>query len=103
MNERYGYGYIINELYLDEKLVDLKVLEQTRDLTDWQFDRKIILAVPVYVYESAKYEGRGGSIYDGKLDSFDTFDEVPVDGCGSGWQGKNVCAGLPGTQRPDDW
>lgn len=76
LNERYGYGYIINELYLDEKLVDLKVLEQTRDLTDWQFDRKIILAVPVYVYESAKYEGRGGSIYDGKLDSFDTFDEV---------------------------
>ena len=62
LNERYGYGYIINELYLDEKLVDLKVLEQTRDLTDWQFDRKIILAVPVYVYESAKYEGRGGSI-----------------------------------------
>ena len=76
LNERYGYGYIINELYLDEKLVDLKVLEQTGDLTDWQFDRKIILAVPVYVYESAKYEGRGGSIYDGKLDSFDTFDEV---------------------------
>lgn len=45
LNERYGYGYIINELYLDEKLVDLKVLEQTRDLTDWQFGRKIILAV----------------------------------------------------------
>ena len=51
-------------------------MEQTGDLTDWQFDHKIILAVPVYVYESAKYEGRGGSIYDGKLDSFDTFDEV---------------------------
>ena len=28
------------------------------------------------VYESAKYEGRGGSIFDGKLDSFDAFDEV---------------------------
>ena len=28
------------------------------------------------MYESTKYEDRGGSIYDGKLDSFDAFDEV---------------------------
>ena len=28
------------------------------------------------IYESAKYEGRGGSIFDGKLDSFDSLDEV---------------------------
>lgn len=76
LNERYGYGYIINELYLDEKLVDLKVLDQTKDLQDWRFDEKTILAVPIHVYESAKYEDRGGSIYDGKLDNFDAFDEV---------------------------
>lgn len=76
LNERYGYGYIINELYLDDKLVDIKVLEQTRNLRDFKFDEKTILAVPIRVYESTKYEGRGGSIYDGKLDSFDAFDEV---------------------------
>ena len=76
LNERYGYGYIINELYLDEKPVDLKALDQTRNLQDWRFDEKTILAVPIHVYESTKYEGRGGSIYDGKLDSFDAFDEV---------------------------
>ena len=35
LNERYGYGYIINELYLDEKPVDLKALDQTRNLQDW--------------------------------------------------------------------
>ena len=40
LNERYGYGYIINELYLDEKLVDLKVLDQTRNLQDWRFDER---------------------------------------------------------------
>lgn len=76
LNERYGCGYIINELYLDEKLVDLKVLDQTKDLQDWRFDEKTILAVPIHVYESTKYEDRGGSIYDGKLDSFDAFDEA---------------------------
>lgn len=76
LNERYGYGYIINELYLDDKLVDLKVLEQTKNLQDYTFDASVILAVPLHVYESAKYKGRGGSIFDGKLDSFDAFDEV---------------------------
>ena len=30
----------------------------------------------LHVYESAKYEGRGGSVFDGKLDSFDALDEV---------------------------
>lgn len=76
LNERYGYGYIINELYLDDKLVNIKVLEQTKNLQDFKFDDETILAVPIRVYESTKYEGRGGSIYDGKLDSFDAFDEV---------------------------
>ena len=76
LNERYGYGYITNELYQNEKPVDLKAIPDTKALTDWKFDEKVMLAVPFQVYESAKYEGRGGSIYDGKLDSFDAFDEA---------------------------
>lgn len=76
LNERYGYGYVTNELYLDEKPVDIKSLEATRDLSDWSFDKSLLLAVPMQVYESVKYEGRGGSLFDGKLDSFDAFDEV---------------------------
>lgn len=76
LNERYGYGYIINELYLDGKQVDLKLLPETSQLSDVSFDRQIMLAVPLQVYESSKYEGRGGSIYDGKLDCYDAFDEV---------------------------
>lgn len=76
LNERYGYGYITNELYLENKLIDLKSIEVTKNLSDWMFDKKVILAVPLQVYESTKYEGRGGSIYDGKLDSFDALDEA---------------------------
>lgn len=76
LNERYGYGYIINELYSGEKQVDLGLTEATKHLSDYKFDKTVILAVPMMIYESTKYEGRGGSIFDGKLDSFDAFDEA---------------------------
>lgn len=76
LNERYGYGYIVNELYLDDRMVDLKSLRVTEDLVDVEFDKSVILAVPLMVYESTRYEGRGGSIFDGKLDNFDALDET---------------------------
>lgn len=75
LNERYGYGMIVNELYLNGKQVDIKSIAATQNLSDYTFDKSIILAAPLQIYESAKYEGRGGSIFDGKLDSFDAFDE----------------------------
>ncbi len=74
--EHYGYGYIRNELYLGDTQVDIKTLEATNNISDWNFNKSIILAVPLKVYESAKYEDRGGSIYEGKLDSFDALDET---------------------------
>lgn len=74
--EHYGYGYIRNELYRGDTLVDIKAIEATKSISDWQFDQTVILAVPIMVYESAKFDGRGGSIFDGKLDSFDAFDEA---------------------------
>lgn len=76
LHERYGYGYIVNELYKGEEPVELSVLEETKNLSDFEFDDSQILAVPLQIYESTKFEGRGGSIFDGKLDSFDAFDEV---------------------------
>lgn len=77
LHEHYGYGYITNHLYRDEKEVPVDSIEATRGIRDVTFGQKdVILAVPLQVYESAKYEGRGGSIFDGKLDSFDSFDEV---------------------------
>lgn len=76
LNERYGYGYIVNELYRENKLVPLDSILATAGLRDVTFDNNMILAVPLMVYESAKYEGRGGSIFDGKLDNFDSLDET---------------------------
>lgn len=74
--EHYGRGYIHNELYRGDTLVDIKTIEATQNIVDWQFDKSVILAVPLKIYESTKFEGRGGSIFDGKLDSFDAFDEA---------------------------
>lgn len=76
LNERYGYGYIINELYQDNKMVALNAIEATKDLENVEFDKSVMLAVPFMIYESAKYEGRGGSIFDGKLDNYDALDET---------------------------
>lgn len=76
LNERYGYGYIINELYLGDKLVDIKTIRSTENLIDITFDDSVMFAVPLMIYESSRYEGRGGSIFDGKLDSYDSLDET---------------------------
>lgn len=74
--EYYGYGYIRNELYRGQHQIPLSSIDATKNTKDVRFDENVILAVPLQIYESAKYEGRGGSIFDGKLDSFDAFDEA---------------------------
>lgn len=76
LNECYGYGYIRNELYHGEKPADISVLGKEFTVNDYRFDDSVMLAVPMQIYESSRYEGRGGSIYDGKLDSFDAYDEA---------------------------
>lgn len=76
LHEHYGYGYIKNALYRGEEQVSMDAIEATRGIKDTQFDASLILAVPLRIYESAKYDGRGGSVFDGKLDSFDALDEV---------------------------
>ena len=74
--EHYGYGYVKNELYKGDTQVPLNAIDATKGIVDVSFDETVILAVPLQVYESTKYEGRGGSIFDGKLDSYDAFDET---------------------------
>lgn len=76
LHEHYGYGYIKNHLYCDEQEVPLISIDATRDISDYAFDSSVILAIPLQIYESNKYKGRGGSIFDSKLDAFDSFDEV---------------------------
>lgn len=74
--EHYGYGYISYELYQGDKEIPLSDMPQTAGLQNCAFDRTVILAVPMKAYENSKFEGRGGSLFDGKLDSFDAFDEA---------------------------
>lgn len=76
LHERYGFGYVKNELYYGDKLVELSEVECTKKLKDWNFDKSLILAQYISVYESTKFQGRGGSIFDGKHDSFDALDEA---------------------------
>ncbi len=76
LNERYGYGHILNELYLDNRKIDIKTIKATENLLDVTFNKEVILAIPFMVYESSKYEGRGGGIFDAKLDSYDSLDEA---------------------------
>lgn len=74
--EHYGYGYIKNHLYRGDTEVDMSTIEATAGVADIAFDSTVILAVPFRVSKSAKYAGRGKSIYDGKLDNFDALDEA---------------------------
>ena len=76
LEETYGYGYIIPKLYLDEKEIELSLLEETKDMQPITFDKKFTLAIPLIIYKSAKWKGRGKSIFDAKTDNFDSFDEV---------------------------
>lgn len=72
--EYYGHGYIRNELYKEDKRVDIKILDGIPEA--WKFEDDLMLAVPLSIFENNKFEGRGGSIFAGKLDSFDAFDEA---------------------------
>ncbi|MEG2503259.1 MAG: capsid protein [Carnobacterium sp.] len=72
----YGYGYIRNELYYNNELLDLGATKITQELEDFEFDKKVILTVPIMFYESEDFENRGKSIYSGKLGNFDALDEA---------------------------
>ena len=76
LHEHYGYGYVKNILYRGEEQVLIDTIEATKGIKDVSFESSLLLAVPLRIYESTKWEGRGGSIFDGKLDAFDAFDET---------------------------
>lgn len=76
LNEHYGKGYIKNELYMDDRLVDIASVLGDKGPKDYIFEKNTMLAVSMQIFESSKFDGRGGSIFDGKLDSFDAFDEA---------------------------
>lgn len=79
--EHYGYGMIAYELYRGDTQVSLQSIPQTENLVDVAFgtdkpEGKYMMAVPIQFYESGKWDERGQSIFDKKIDSYDAFDEV---------------------------
>lgn len=76
LEEHYGYGYITYKLLKDGKEVGINSVKALAKLKDISFDKSIMWAIPVMLNESAKYKGRGESIFEGKYDSFDSLDEI---------------------------
>ena len=80
-------NYILRERYdkngITYKLVDTDGREEDmsrfNELNKYQpviNNAKFMMALPFMIYESEKYEGRGKSYFDGKIDCFDAFDEI---------------------------
>lgn len=74
--EHYGIGYIHYELTRGGREYDLSVIPELAHLNDVTWNDKFIMAVPLMFYKSAKYKGRGKSIFDAKIDNFDALDEA---------------------------
>ena len=74
--EKYGYGYIAYNLYLDENEVELNSIPETEQLKNIVFDKSFMLAVPYKILQSDRWQGRGQSIFEAKADSFDALDEA---------------------------
>lgn len=80
----YGYGYIRYELTRNRGVetmpLPLSDTAYTKDLEDIDLASYgldgVMLAVPFKVFESSKFKGRGESIFEGKIDIFDSLDEV---------------------------
>lgn len=88
LHEYYGYGYIKYRLTLDGKEVPLDGIPETKSLQNVAFSNyqegpdgetihkgAYMLAIPLIFFESGKWDGRGQSIFDRKIDAFDSFDE----------------------------
>ena len=74
--ETYGYKYINYSLYCGDKEVDLPTIPQTSGLKPVTWDDNFCMAIPFKIFKSSKWKGRGKSIFDGKSDNFDSFDEA---------------------------
>lgn len=77
LKERYSKDGITFSLEdKDGKELDIREFPTLAKYKDVENPNKFIMAVPFMIYKSKKFKGRGKSIFDGKLDNFDAFDEV---------------------------
>lgn len=76
LKEIYRPGEVSYVLMDGDKEISLDKEETTADLKPVTFDGDFILAVPLMFWPSARWRGRGQSIFDKKTDCFDGHDEV---------------------------
>lgn len=76
LREIYGHGYVDYELYRSGEPIDLYIDPYFYTLKRIEWDNDLMLAIPCMFYHNAKWEGRGQSIFDRKIDAFDSFDEA---------------------------
>ena len=76
LRERYAPGSVRYELTDGDKALPLDAEPELDGLRDAAFDRRVTLAVPLMFWPSARWPGRGASIFDKKNDAFDAHDEI---------------------------
>lgn len=76
LREIYSPGGVSYKLMDGEKELPLDAEESTADLQPVTFDADFMLAVPLRFWASARWRGRGQSIFDKKTDAFDAYDEI---------------------------
>ena len=77
LEERYGRGYVRCKLTDGAgRALPLDALEQTKGLQDVEFAGDFLLAVPLVLFASARWPGRGKALFDGKSDCLDALDEI---------------------------
>lgn len=74
--EHYGIGYIHYELLRNDRECELNAVPELASLKDVTWNDNFMIAIPLMFYKSPKYKGRGKSIFDSKIDSFDALDEA---------------------------
>lgn len=77
LREHYGAGYVryaLTDAYGTP--IPLDTIPETAELSDLLFDENVMLAVPLRFFSSARYPGRGRSIFDRKRGNFDALDEA---------------------------
>lgn len=79
LREIYGFNSVRYELYRDGKPHELSEVDGLEDLVPVIFGSesdRYMMAVPVQFYPSGRWEGRGQSIFDRKVENFDALDEA---------------------------
>ena len=77
LEETYGIGYVKYKLFSETgKEISMQALEETRELADVEYNGEFIMAVPLIIFPSNKWKGRGKPLFGSKTDSLDSLDEV---------------------------